>query len=352
MHSTILTLLASTVLVSATACPQHKLDERLARLPCASNKEAISECLSGPIDGRHLNQVRNCLVAGGCSTDDATAEVTWWSVSCATEKGEWEPQRDLKNRQDKDDDEETTNARRTTTSPSPAQATTTSDSTIESATSTIGTTPIPTLSTSSTTSALSVVTYPATDLLICSVTSTKSTTKCSISAGHTVTCLPTTITIATCAPGMICFPDRKGAKSCMLRKNEITTSGLVVAIALGVGLSASLIAVIVTVILGRKKKRAMRQAHFLNVAAGKGEGGGEDGFARRQMVMSDAALPLIPNGGRDDRYTQQEHYDQGPRAQGESTPESTGANPEAGITPVPKLELHQGLGGLGQNPRY
>merc|ERR1712098_1009738 len=191
--------------------------------------------------------------------------------------------------------------------------------------------------------------------LTCSVTSTKSTSMCFVSAGKTQSCVATTTEIASCSPGLICFSATAGANSCMRRDNTLTTSGLVVAIAFGVGLAATAIAVIAMVIHGKNKVKANQQAQLLAAASSRGGRDVEAAKAFTRPMASDANLPLItPGGTRSDQasYPQQEYFE---GAQGGSLtpPEYRGAgSSSSGAPPVPRLELHQGLGALGQNPRY
>ncbi|PVH78274.1 hypothetical protein DL98DRAFT_516789 [Cadophora sp. DSE1049] len=374
MRSTILALLASAAIVSATGCAQNNLDDLVARISCGTNK-AISQCLHGDIDLARLEEIEDCLVSGGCSMADATAEAVWFTFDCRA------AQQELKRRQDNEETttEETTteketttkkttsktaSAKTTTTAPSSTEATTTSESSTESTTSTSSaeTTASSTTSTSTeSTSATSTATAQSattTGPLTCSVTSTKSTSVCFVSAGKTQSCLPTTTEIASCAPGLICFSATAGANSCMRRDNTLTTSGLVVAIAFGVGLAATAIAVIAMVIHGKNKVKANQQAQLLAAASSRGGRDVEAAKAFRRpsggAMASDANLPLItPGGTRSDQtsYTQQEYFE-GAQGMGNLTPPEYRGAGASGAPPVPRLELHQGLGALGQNPRY
>ncbi|KAH7403644.1 hypothetical protein BKA64DRAFT_457848 [Cadophora sp. MPI-SDFR-AT-0126] len=380
MHSTIIALLASAAIVSATGCAQNNLDDLVARISCGTSK-AISQCLHRDIDLARLEEIEDCLISGGCSMADATAEAVWFTFDCRA------GQEELKRRQNNEEttteesttEEKTTtkktasktaSAKTTTTAPSSTEATTTSESSTESSTeSTTSTTSSQTTASSTTstssesTSSTSTATAQSattTGPLICSVTSTKSTSMCFVSAGKTQSCIPTTTEIASCAPGLICFSAAAGANSCMRRDNTLTTSGLVVAIAFGVGLAATAIAVIAMVIHGKNKVKANQQAQLLAAASSRGGRDVEAGksFTRPKggAMASDANLPLItPGGTRSDQasYAQQDYFEGGQGTGGLTPPEYRGAgSSSSGAPPVPRLELHQGLGALGQNPRY
>ncbi|KAG4434215.1 hypothetical protein IFR05_010285 [Cadophora sp. M221] len=376
MRSTLFALLASAAIVFATGCAQSNLDDLVARISCGANK-AISECLHGDIDLTRLEEIEDCLVSGGCSMADATAEAVWFTFDCRA------GQEELKRRQNEEStteesttEEETTTTKKTTskttsakttstTAPSSTEATTTSESTTESTTSTTSSTETTASSTTSTSSSSSSPTSTGTALsaittgpLVCSVTTTKSTSQCVVSGGKTQSCFATTTEIASCAPGMICFSATPGANSCMRRDNSLTTSGLVVAIAFGVGLAATAIAVIAMIIHGKNQEKAKQQAQLLAAASSRSGRGGDveaaKAFTRPNPMASDANLPLItPGGPRSDHasYGQQEYFEQG--AGRLTPPEYRGAGSSgsgSGVPPVPRL--HQGLGALGQNPRY
>ncbi|KAK0104797.1 hypothetical protein ONS95_005065 [Cadophora gregata] len=374
MRSAILELLASAAIVSATGCAQSNLDDLVARISCGTNKE-ISQCLHRDIDLAWLEEIEDCLISGGCSMADATAEAVWFTFDCRAK------QEELKRRQN---DEETTteestteektttkktasrsaSAKRTsTTAPSSTEATTTSESTTESTTT--STSSESTVTSTTSTSSQSTITKSTetaqsattTGPLVCSVTSTKATSMCFVSAGKTQSCVATTTEIASCAPGMICFSAAAGANSCMRRDNHLTTSGIVVAIAFGVGIAATTIAVIAMIIHGKNKVKANRQAQLLAVASSRGRGGRDveaaKGFSK--PMTSDANLPLItPGGPRSDQpiYGQQEYFEGAGQAMRSLTPPEYRSVSGSGAPPVPRLELHQGLGALGQNPRY
>lgn len=114
------------------------------------------------------------------------------------------------------------------------------------------------------------------------------------------------------------------------------------------------------IIHGKNQEKAKQQAQLLAAASSRSGRGGDveaaKAFTRPNPMASDANLPLItPGGPRSDHasYSQQEYFEQG---QGNLTPpEYRGAGSSgsgSGVPDVPRLELHQGLGALGQNPRY
>ncbi|KAH7329956.1 hypothetical protein BKA65DRAFT_46654 [Rhexocercosporidium sp. MPI-PUGE-AT-0058] len=383
MRSVLVAFLASAAIVSATGCAQNNLDDLVARISCGTKRE-ISKCLHTDIDLTRLEEIEDCLVSGGCSMADATAEAVWFTFDCRAGQGELKKRQNDETTTEKSTTEEetttkkttskTTSAKKTTTTaPSSTEATTTSESTTEPTTSTssaTSTTPTTASSTTSTSSSSLTSTSTATAQsasitggpLVCSVTTTKSTSQCIVSRGKTQSCVATTIELASCAPGMICFSARPGSSSCMKRDNSLKTSGLVVAIAFGVGLAATAIAVIAMVIHGKNKVKAKQQAQLLAAASSRSGRGGDveaaKAFTRPNPMASDATIPLItPGGQRSDQanYSQQEYFVGGQGTGRLTPPEYRGAGSSgsgSSAPPVPRLELHQGLGTLGQNPRY
>ncbi len=139
----------------------------------------------------------------------------------------------------------------------------------------------------------------------------------------------------------------------MKRKDSLETSGIIVAIVFGVGLAATIITVIAMIVHSKKKLRTAKQAQLLAAATSKGRGPSA-AVETRNPFASDANLPLItPGGTRSDQanYSQQDYFEgAGQGGTGSLTPPEYRGVGAQGAPPAP--QLHQGVGGLGQNPRY
>lgn len=139
----------------------------------------------------------------------------------------------------------------------------------------------------------------------------------------------------------------------MKRDNKLTTSGLIVAIAFGAGISAALIAWLIVSMRARSRSKHNEQVKKMMEGKPRSRSDVEGissfaGEGRRNPAMSsEANLPLItPGGTRSDQthYGQQEGYFQQQGSGGNSlTP--PGQQPGA-------PRIHQGIGGLGQEQRY
>ncbi|KAH6678106.1 hypothetical protein B0J14DRAFT_461010, partial [Halenospora varia] len=166
-----------------------------------------------------------------------------------------------------------------------------------------------------------------TGTLACSVTSTKDTSFCSMTGDSTLGCVATTTLIASCAPGNLCTTDAAGANVCMKRDDHLTTSGLIVTIALAIALAATIISLVALACIQRNKAKKdkmeaaaklggkIRPMDDMEAKPYKIGGGGES---------SEVDLPLITPGGK--------------RSSNSVSPGH-----------VPQIQLHQGLGALGQD---
>ncbi|KAL7944231.1 hypothetical protein V8C42DRAFT_326211 [Trichoderma barbatum] len=73
--------------------------------------------------------------------------------------------------------------------------------------------------------------------LQCLITSTVKTESCDISTNKgvlkTLSCIPTEVARANCAPGLMCSLDSLGQTVCMKKKNELNVGGIIIAIIFG-----------------------------------------------------------------------------------------------------------------------
>ncbi|KAL6880848.1 hypothetical protein J3F83DRAFT_720049 [Trichoderma novae-zelandiae] len=74
--------------------------------------------------------------------------------------------------------------------------------------------------------------------LQCKITSTVKTSSCAISTNRgvleTLSCIPTEVAKADCAPGLMCSLDSLGETVCMKKKNELDVGGIIISIIFGV----------------------------------------------------------------------------------------------------------------------
>ncbi|RDL42201.1 uncharacterized protein BP5553_02180 [Venustampulla echinocandica] len=375
---------ASTVCAIGTRCGPDEVEGVVESISCGDSA-VILECLRKLGDIPMVLEIESCFVIGGCTKEDAAS----FFQDCNTP----ESRQGLKKRKEKEvttteeEDNETDKPKATKkpaekptkTTEEPAKATeeptkatakttakptskvapkttptsketstteeskTSASSTTDSSSSPSSTTPSTTRSTPGTTAAAATTTGK----LACSTTKTISTTACSVSGGKTVTCSPTTVVSATCAPGNICFSSSSGSDVCMKRYPPLATSGIVATVFLGLGLVSSIVFIIAMRVMASKKTRRDRAAKLAGgkrpmddieeakpYKIGAGGDGGNDN------------VPLMPAGGRGNGYTGQ---DQGYFGQ-TGGPPSNPFGPSG--QPIPQIQLHQGLGALGQDDTH
>lgn len=357
----ILVLFAGAAIVSAsgTECAQNEISELVSRTTCGCPK-LITACLGRNVDLESLEEIEQCFVDGGCSEKEATEQAVLFAQECHPETVA-EDRDDLRKRADHTTtekakatsaDAQTTSTETTTSDSSPATtaapsataapASTTADSSSSTDSSTSITSATSATSTDSTTitSASATPTGPES----CYVTSIKSTSACSIHAGTTVTCIPTTTAIQSCAPGLLCFSPTAGASSCMKKQDNLTTSGLVVTIVFAGGIGAALFAWAILCLRSRNRNKRQEALQRMMGSSGKGldtEYASPFAAARNQAMRSDANLPLITPGGiRSDQQSyghQEGYFEHGPEG--------------SAVPPVPKIQIHPGLGSVGQQSR-
>jgi hypothetical protein len=358
MRRTLIGLLATAALVSATGptCVYADLKTVVARQCGCDN--AVLKCLGPAPDLERLESIEHCYIVGGCEKAAAKAAATRLVRECKGDPGLM--REDLKKRQkgttaeeatteertqEKTSQEEKTTERtrqktteeestaeeattteertteRSTNAPSTTEATTTAESAL---TTEASPTPIPasTITESPTVQALS--TTPATTgapvttgQLVCSNTSMKQTSQCSVSRGKTITCTPTQTAIATCKPENVCFKNKKNEDVCILRDNRVAPAGIAVAIVFPACIA--LLAIAIVVIHHRDKSARNRALAAKAITAGSGrkvqfskdvEADGRYEQVRGSHPMqSEDNLPLMEHGaprGDQQSYNQQQ----------------------------------------------
>ncbi|KAF7854220.1 hypothetical protein EAF04_010517 [Stromatinia cepivora] len=282
-------------------CIQGNFHDLVIRDSCGDDM-SIAKCLAEDVDLRHLDQIEQCFIAGGCDAIDSTVSAVWFSYECNDRQGSVEDamKEDLRKRASETSLTSESIATSTTTEASSstssvvsttAATTTTSTSTTASAStsfstsaasstttattsssttrsaSTSTTTSTTSSTSSTTTSATSSGTGTSTSSLACSTTSYYSTSVCSYgtgaSTGVTLGCVTTSTASSTCAPGVLCTTAASGADVCMEIDNNLTTFGLAVTIFFAVSISVFLIGLIV---IGCKDRQAAKKLQIERIA--------------------------------------------------------------------------------------
>ncbi|KAJ8061006.1 hypothetical protein OCU04_010084 [Sclerotinia nivalis] len=280
-------------------CIQGNFHDLVIRDSCGDDM-SIAKCLAEDVDLRHLDQIEQCFIAGGCDAIDSTVSAVWFSYECNDPQG---PVGDTR----KEDLRKRATETSSTSESATASTTTASSSTLSSASTTVATTTTSAFTTASastsfstsaassttattsssattsasastttsttsstsstTTSATSSGTGTSTSSLACSTTSYYSTSVCSYgtgaSTGVTLGCVTTSIASSTCAPGVLCTTAASGDDICMEIDNNLTTSGLTVTIFFAVSISAFLIGLLV---IGCKDRRAAKKLQSERIA--------------------------------------------------------------------------------------
>ncbi|KAF4632873.1 hypothetical protein G7Y89_g5251 [Cudoniella acicularis] len=188
-----------------------------------------------------------------------------------------------------------------------------------------------------TTTAATTASSPA----ACSTVTTSSTTTCFTDG----TCSSTNVVLSVCAATNVCTTDAGGNNICMFRVDTLTTSGLIVTIAFGVGLVATIIALVtVSCLDGAKAKREKREA----AAKLGGKIRPMDDIEPKPYKIGgggDGEQPLGPPSGprsQPPAGAPEDYFDQ----------EGSGSNSVTPGSGVPQIQLHQGLGALGQDQEH
>ncbi|APA14611.1 hypothetical protein sscle_13g093810 [Sclerotinia sclerotiorum 1980 UF-70] len=280
-------------------CIQGNFHDLMIRDSCGDDM-SIAKCLAEDVDLRHLDQIEQCFIAGGCDAIDSTVSAVWFSYECNDHQGSVEEvmKEDLRKRATESSSTSESTTESTTTassstlssasttaatttisastsasastssSTSAASSTTTTTSSSTTTSASASTTTSTTSSTSgTTTSATSSGTGTSTSSLACSTTSYYSTSVCSYgsgaSTGVTLGCVTTSLASSTCASGVLCTTAASGDDICMEIDNDLTTSGLAVTIFFAVSISAFLIGLL---IIGCKDRRAAKKLQAERVA--------------------------------------------------------------------------------------
>lgn len=353
MRPTILALLASAVIVSATGCAQNTIGELVERTSCGSS-DGITTCLRGDVDLYRLDDIEQCFKDGGCDLVDAIVGATWFASECHQYDVE-EVREELRRRADSTGSTDTTTTEASTTEKTTAKTTTEATTTEASASaaSTTATTMSSTTSSSSSTNTIgstTAATASTSSTLICSVTKTVSTSACVVTGGKTVSCTATTTAIASCAPGNLCFSSVAGQDVCMKKDDHLTTSGLVVTIAFAVGIFAASAGVLIVNLRARQKAKHDLQAQLMMASSMHENADLENAQKFSQPMQSEANLPLItPGAPRSEQYNYEQHdYSSLEQEYPGSNPFTAGEHVIAtGPPAAPKL--HPGLGALGRD---
>ncbi|TVY35585.1 hypothetical protein LSUB1_G005617 [Lachnellula subtilissima] len=319
-------LLATITTISAldTQCVNSNFEDIVIRTSCG-NSDSISKCLRDKVHAFRLEDISPCFTSRGCQRADAV----WFMQECIMP----DTRQELKKRATTDDsttDSTTTEAKTTktaakttattaattstetsatktaTTATTAASTTTSAASSTTSTDSTSGTSASGTSTTASSTStggtsttstASSTTSGSSSSSNTCSVTKFISTSACSKPSGaKKSTCSSVTMTTATCAPGLLCFPTYLPSGACMKRDAPLTTSGIVVAIVFGVSIAVVIVSIIIVSMHARRKaKSAQINAAMLSGSLGK-SAAEDEGSAPYRIGGASDATPLIPPG--------------------------------------------------------
>ncbi|TGO70262.1 hypothetical protein BOTNAR_0002g00460 [Botryotinia narcissicola] len=358
MRPSLFSLLASsTAIVSAyqslmsDGCIQGNFHDLVIRNSCGDDS-SIVKCLAEDVDLRHLDQIEQCFIAGGCDAIDSTVSAVWFSYECNDRQGPVEEfaKEDLRKRatETSSTSESTTESTTTTaSSPSSSSASTTAGTTTTSASTTASTTASTSSSSSSaassatattasattsttasttssstsgtTTSAKSSGTGTSSSTLVCSTTSYYSTSVCSYgtgaSTGVTLGCVTTSAASSTCAAGVLCTTAASGEDVCMEIDNTLTSSGLAVTIFFAVSISAFVIGLIVIGCKDRQAANQLRAARLAQLDAESKEAMQAYNQKRSKSVRqpdafghSEADLPLITEPSHEQVYSTVTHH--------------------------------------------
>ncbi|TGO19370.1 hypothetical protein BTUL_0004g00060 [Botrytis tulipae] len=350
-------LASSTAIVYAyqslmsEGCIQGNFHDLVIRNSCGDDL-SIVKCLAEDVDLRHLDQIEQCFIAGGCDAIDSTVSAVWFSYECNDRQEPVEEfmKEDLRKRATETSStaESTTESTTTTaSSSSSSSASTTAATTTTSASTTASTTASPSASSSSaassttattasattsttasttssptsgtTTSATSSGTGTSSSTLVCSTTSYYSTSVCSYgtgaSTGVTLGCVTTSAASSTCAAGVLCTTAASGEDVCMKIDNTLTSSGLAVTIFFAVSISAFVIGLIVIGCKDRQAANQLRAARLAQLDAESKEAMQAYNQKRSKSVRqqdafghSEADLPLIMEPSHEQVYSNATHH--------------------------------------------
>ncbi|CAG8982780.1 hypothetical protein HYALB_00001061 [Hymenoscyphus albidus] len=282
---------ASAVSAADNRCGQLSVKELVASNPCGDQAQ-ISECLN-KVNVLKLDEVFPCFVDSGCSEHDATFFVAGCTSTHAS------PRPDLK----RNEAIPTGNGgKRAEVMPRQAQTTAAPTGAAQPVGAKDGPGPLTNCSTTYTTSVEVCVTSTNTAGLVVG-------SQCSQGA----------ITTSSCHPAMICFADASdnALRVCMIRKDDLSTGGLVVSLAFSIALVGTIgsLFAMSRIEKSKAKREARERAALL---------GGD----KSAMEDVETAKPYRIGGG------------------GESN------DNEADISSIPsnapKIKLHKGIDGLEQ----
>ncbi|OHE92756.1 hypothetical protein CORC01_11974 [Colletotrichum orchidophilum] len=208
----------------------------LARLAACGDSGSVAHCMEMLTDDFTQIDLERCYINAGCDFTEAVIESQWTLDRC-DDRGSIPAE--LRKRH------VAVFARQTTEATAAAAETATATST-------------------------GTATYSK---LICSTTTTKSTTQCPVVStgvlkGKTLKegCFPTQIAYGTCAAGLLCKNDNSGNPSCKVLDNTVYPSGIAVAIFFAVAITGSIAYITFSCCRERrqKKRNAERAEALLN----------------------------------------------------------------------------------------
>ncbi|OLN97210.1 hypothetical protein CCHL11_02154 [Colletotrichum chlorophyti] len=229
--SALVALLFAAAASALTPAKLHCLRSRnleLARLAACGEPGSVAHCLNMLTDDFTQSDLEACYIHAGCDVAEAIVESQWTLDRC-------------------DDGGHMAAELRKRHVPIFARQTTAEAAPTETATPT------------------ATGTGSSKSTLVCSTTTTKSTTLCPVVStgvrkGQTLKdgCYPTQTVFATCAAGLLCKDDKSGAPQCLKLDNNIYAGGVAVALFFAVAITGTI--GIITYLCCRERKHKKRIA--------------------------------------------------------------------------------------------
>ncbi|WQF84706.1 hypothetical protein CDEST_09720 [Colletotrichum destructivum] len=231
-------LLCATVASALSPAKLHCLRSRsleLAKLAACGEPGSVAHCLDMLPDELTQTDLEKCYMHAGCEVAEAIIESQWTLDRCG-------------------DDGNVPAELRKRHAPVFARQTTAAETAVAPTATATGTG------------------TGTRSLIICSTTTTKSTTLCpvvstGVQRGRTLKegCYPTQVSFATCAAGLLCKDDPAGKPSCLVLDNTVYPGGVAVAIFFAVVITGAIACI--TVLCCREKKQKKRIAARAEAAA-------------------------------------------------------------------------------------
>lgn len=279
-----------------------------AGISCGA-QDAVTHCLSYLAEDQGLLQ--DCLVSAGCALQDAKVEAARASRRCKTgsdsESGNLEL-RHLRGRRglrtirevievraaQNDDSDSTSTSESSSTSSSTSESTSEGTTLSTSATQSATTTAASTTNTWVMVQHLTGSTYTT---VTCMTPTTVSTSACSyINDAEDTSCVATSAVIPTCVPGMMCAFNKSNGNVRCAETGGMNTSGIVVAIILGVFAAIAIAVLLFMCCRERSQHKKDRRAAEAQAALAAAAEAKKAPRAVTAMGSSDYA-PLMGDGG-------------------------------------------------------